>query len=423
MDKLIIKGPTTLQGTIQVSPAKNSTLKLLAATLLAPVPVILKQLPLLQDLKTMQKLLLNLGVEIAEIGNGDIKVDATKIKQTKAHYDIVKTMRASILVMGPLLTKYGHASVSLPGGCAIGARPIDIHLKGFEQLGATIEMSEGYVTARAERLKGAAIHLPFPSVGATENILMAAVFAYGETIIDNAAREPEIIDLANFLMNLFPTLTITGAGTQTIYIRGIERNVAANSNVQYLAIGDRIEAATFVMAALMTGSSLRIEGFNPQHLKTVLDLLEKMGAQFTYEADALEVHKHQGLKATQIDTAPYPGFPTDVQAQMMALMLTAHGTSMISENIFENRFMHVPELIRMGAKIILKGKVAIIEGGHSLHGAPVMCTDLRASAALVLCALVVNGTTEIQRVYHLDRGYAQLEKKLVAVGANIERIK
>jgi UDP-N-acetylglucosamine 1-carboxyvinyltransferase len=421
MDKLIVRGGVKLNGVVKVSQAKNSTLKLLAASLLSDQNIVLNNLPDLFDLKTMKKLLQELGVSLTE-NEKSLVINASSLKSTKATYDIVKTMRASILVLGPLLSRFGSATVSLPGGCAIGARPIDIHLKGLQQMGATIDLQEGYVHAQCDQLKGAHILLPFPSVGATENLLMAAVFAQGMTIIENAAKEPEIFDLAAFLLEIFPNLKITGAGTTRMEIHGVPKKNSAKA-ITFSAMGDRIEAATLIIAAVMTCSEVRVEGFRPEYLEAVLIILKEMGALFDRGDDWIQVYTHKGLKAGIIDTAPYPGFPTDVQAQLMSLMLCATGTSIITEHIFENRFMHVPELMRMGAKITLKASSAFIEGASALKGAPVMCTDLRASAALLLAALVAEGESEILRIYHLDRGYEAIDVKLASLGAQITRVK
>jgi UDP-N-acetylglucosamine 1-carboxyvinyltransferase len=330
-------------------------------------------------------------------------------------------MRASVLVLGPLLARYGVASVSLPGGCAIGARPVDIHLMGMEKLGAEIEIENGYIKAKCKKLKGAEIILPFPSVGATENLMMAAVLAEGTTIIENAAMEPEIDDLADFL--IAQGVKIEGAGTSRITIHGMDIKQLKPQAKPYRVIGDRIEAATFIIAAIMGGGEVKVEGFNPVHLGNVLETLTKMGANLEIGNDYVLVKKSARLKGAAIDTAPYPGFPTDVQAQMMALMSIVDGNSIVTETIFENRFMHVPEMGRMGTKVTLKGNSAIIEGVEQLSAAPVMCTDLRASAALILCALVAHGQSEIQRVYHLDRGYEKIDEKLTKLGAKIERVK
>jgi UDP-N-acetylglucosamine 1-carboxyvinyltransferase len=420
MDKLIIQGPTQLQGSVTVSSAKNATLPILVASLLCPYPVQFVGIPELRDVATIIKLLESLGVQYSQ--QQDLTtLDATELQNQHADYSMVKTMRASVLVLGPLLARYGQASVSLPGGCAIGARPVDIHLQGLEKMGAEIEIENGYIKARASRLKGATITLPFPSVGATENLMMAAVLAEGETVLENAAMEPEIDDLADFLIS--QGVKIEGSGTSRIIIQGGDISRLRPVSRPYRVIGDRIEAATFIIAALMSGGEVKVEGFNPKHLGYVLETLEKMGAKLKLGENYVQVLKTSRLKGTTIETAPFPGFPTDVQAQMMALMSVVEGNSIVSETIFENRFMHVPEMIRMGASITLKGNSALVEGVEKLSGAPVMCTDLRASAALVLCALVAQGVSEIQRVYHLDRGYEKIDEKLLALGADIKRVK
>jgi UDP-N-acetylglucosamine 1-carboxyvinyltransferase len=422
MDKFIVHGPCQLQGTVEISAAKNSVLKLIAASLLVPGEVRLKNIPKLNDIKTMLKLLTQLGASVQHDGS-DVVINCAHVKETKAHYDIVRTMRASILVLGPLLARFGHGYVSLPGGCAIGARPIDMHLAGLKQLGAQIEMFDGYVVAKAEGLKGAVIELPFPSVGATENILMAAIFAKGKTLIKNAAREPEITDLANFLKNIFPGLEISGLGTSEITITGIDKNSPFNK-ISYTPVGDRIEALTMIMAAAATTQSeVRVLGFNPEHLGSAYDVLKNMNVNMEKINSHGVVVKHSpNLKAVHVITEPYPGFPTDAQAQLVVLCLKAQGESHIEETIFENRFMHVPELMRMNANLHIKGNKVSIMGGGSLVAAPVMCTDLRASAALVMASLLAKGITTISRVYHLDRGYDALEKKLSQLGAKIERV-
>ena len=419
MDKLIVNGPAHLQGKIRVSQSKNAYLPLLAAVLLSDRPVHFGHLPELNDIRTMLKLLRNLGVQI-DLAGDNVTLSAAHITSWEATYDLVKTMRASILVLGPLLARFKQATVSLPGGCAIGTRPIDLHLQNLELLGAKIELQGGHVRAVTEGLRGTALKLSFPSVGATENLLMAAAGAQGTTIIENAALEPEIDDLAHFMQAL--GIKIEGIGTACLTVHGRDLTQSGNfKEVHYQAISDRIEAATYLMAALATKSHLTIENVNPAHLTCVLDFLRKMNAQFVIRPHEIEVLPSQ-LSGTSLETAPYPGFPTDLQAQMMALALTADGLSVIQENIFENRFMHVAELRRLGANIELKGNIAIVHGPSTLNGAPVMCTDLRASAALVIAALAAQGTTEIQRIYHLDRGYEHLARKLAAVGANIERV-
>lgn len=413
MDKLIIEGGHKLKGELAISRAKNAYLPILAGTLLSSKPIHLKNLPDLRDIRTIIQVLKNMGVEVSK--NGDITTfDASGVKVFEATYELVKTMRASILVLGPLLARFKKARVSLPGGCAIGARPIDIHLKNFEKLGAKIDLQAGYVDASTSGLKGNKLSLSFPSVGATENLMMGAVLAQGTTIIENAALEPEIDDLANFLISMGGK--ISGIGTSTLTIEG----VSELKETTYEAIGDRIEASTYLMAALMTGSELTLTGINPTHLDSVIVALNDMGAKIECEKEKIRVFPST-LSPITIETAPFPGLPTDVQAQLIALCTKAQGTSIITENIFENRFMHVPELQRLGAQIELKGNSAIIKGGAQLKGAPVMCTDLRASAALVLAALAAQGESHILRVYHLDRGYEKLDQKLKMVGAKIER--
>lgn len=420
MDKLIINGPCTLKGTVDISSAKNASLPILVATLLCPYPVKFDTIPDLMDVGTILKILQSLGLKVSK--QGDITtLDATTLDNQHADYNLVKTMRASVLVLGPLLARYGVASVSLPGGCAIGARPVDIHLMGMEKLGAKIEIENGYIKASADKLVGTTITLPFPSVGATENLMMAAVLAEGNTIIENAAMEPEIDDLADFL--IAQGVRIEGPGTSRITIHGMDIKALKPNPKPYRVIGDRIEAATFIIAAIMTRGEVKVQGFNPKHLTYVLETLTKMGAKLETGKDYVMVRPSERLKGMAIETAPYPGFPTDVQAQMMALMSVVDGNSIVSETIFENRFMHVPEMSRMGTNVTLKGNSALVEGVETLSGAPVMCTDLRASAALVLCSLVAYGESEIQRVYHLDRGYEKIDEKLTKLGANIKRVK
>ena len=415
MEKLLINGPCKLSGEVKVSRAKNAHLPLMSAVLLTGEKISFKEVPNLRDIRTMNKLLTHLGVDVSENGDGFDYVSKPD-SSCEATYDLVKTMRASIFVLGPLLARFKKAKVSLPGGCAIGSRPIDLHLKNLEKMGAEINLESGYVEASTKGLKGANISLDFPSVGATENLMMAASLADGETIIENAALEPEITDLGDFLNSL--GAKVEGHGTSRIVINGVEKL----SGGEYAAIGDRIEAATYIIAGLMTKSEIKVSGFNPSHIDNVIEKLKSMGAELAVHDDHVITYPSQ-LKAGVVDTAPFPGFPTDVQAQMMALMLTCNGTSTLTENIFENRFMHVPELQRLGAKINLKGKTAIVEGQVPLKGAPVMCTDLRASAALVLAALCSEGESEILRIYHLDRGYEKLAMKLSHLGANIQRVK
>ncbi|MDC1175041.1 UDP-N-acetylglucosamine 1-carboxyvinyltransferase [Bacteriovoracaceae bacterium] len=414
MEKMLINGPTKLNGSVRVSRAKNAYLPILAGVLLCEGPVTLKNVPELRDINTMKKLLGNLGVKITG-DNSSMTFDSSKIEHVEATYDLVKTMRASICVLGPLLTRFHEAKVSLPGGCAIGSRPIDIHLSNLELLGAEIILEGGYVHAKTKGLKGTSLVLEFPSVGATENILMAAVLAKGNTKIENCALEPEVTDLANFLNAM--GAKISGIGTKTLLIEGVEKLTGG----EYEAIGDRIEAATYIIAGLMTESEIEVTGFIPEHLEFVINKLKMAGAKFEISENAVKTFPSK-LEGIDVDTAPYPGFPTDVQAQFIALATYINGSSVITENIFENRFMHVPELTRMGADITLKGNAAIVKGGKELIGAPVMCTDLRASAALILAALVAQGETEVQRVYHLDRGYEKLAAKFKELGANIKRM-
>lgn len=421
MDKLVISGPNKLSGKVQISSSKNATLPILAASILFPQEIVFNQLPQLSDINFFIQILESLGAQTS----GDFqqkKIFAGEINKTTADYELVRKMRASILVLGPLLSRFGEAKVSLPGGCAIGSRPVDIHLSGLEQMGAKIDIEKGYVLAKTSRLKGANIKMSFPSVGATENLMMAAVWADGETILENAAMEPEIVDLANFLSQ-FGT-EISGAGTNKLVIKG--RDISSYKEVennQYKIIGDRIEAATYVIAGLMTQSEIEVTDFNPQHIQAVLDVLIDMGAKLEIKSQSIKTLLSGKLRCAKVDTAPFPGFPTDVQAQLMTLMGIATGESVVSEHIFENRFMHVPELVRMGMDIRLEGHSAYINGVNDLSCAPVMCTDLRASAALVLSALVAEGETHISRIYHLDRGYEKLAEKFIGLGANISRVK
>lgn len=416
MDKLIVKGPSKLAGEVQISKAKNAYLPILAATLLAEKEVIFREVPNLRDIRTMNNLLSHHGVMIEEKAPGEFSYLINELKNYEAPYDLVKTMRASICVLGPLLARFKKARVSLPGGCAIGTRPIDLHLKNLEKMGAKITIEGGYVEAKTEKLKGAHLTLDFPSVGATENLMMAAVLAEGTTVIENAALEPEVTDLGHFLQAI--GAKIEGLDSKKITIHGVE----ALGGGTYSAIGDRIEAATYIIGGLMAGSEIKVNGFNPVHLDAVLEKLEQMGAKLERGEDFVKVFPSK-IVGGEIDTAPYPGFPTDVQAQMVALATQAEGTSIITEHIFENRFMHVPELQRMGADIKIKGNSAIVKGGVQLKGAPVMCTDLRASAALVLAGFCAEGETHVQRVYHLDRGYENIGDKFKGLGATIDRVK
>jgi len=414
MDKLRVSGPLRLSGEVTISKAKNAYLPLLAATILTEQKVQFMKVPALRDIGTMNKLLGHLGSRIEPCEDG-FSYELAELATEIAPYELVKTMRASICVLGPMLGRFKKARVSLPGGCAIGTRPIDLHLKNLEKMGAKIEIEGGYVNASTEGLRGAHLVLDFPSVGATENLMMAAVLADGETIIDNAALEPEITDLGNFLIAL--GAEISGLDSKTIRITGVKKLKGCS----YTAIGDRIEAATYIISALMTKSKLIVKGFDPGHLDSVLEKLVTMGASIERHEDGVTVLPSE-LVAADIETAPYPGFPTDVQAQMIALCTQVKGTSLITEQIFENRFMHVPELQRLGADVTIKGNSAVVKGLAPLKGAPVMCTDLRASAALVLAAFCCEGETNIQRIYHLERGYENLEEKFQKLGAKIERV-
>jgi len=420
MDRIAVRGGTPLRGEIAISGAKNACLTLMPAALLTDEPLTLTNTPRLADIKTMSELLESLGCEVAPLQDRRILAIGTeRISNHVAHYDIVRKMRASILVLGPMLAREGEAIVSLPGGCAIGARPVDLHLKAMEALGAVLELEDGYVHAEAPNgLRGAAIDLPFASVGATENALMAATLAKGETVIRNAAREPEIVDLAKCLAAM--GAKIEGAGTSEIHIQGVDRLHGATHRV----IADRIEAGTYMIAAVITDGDLVLTGISRDLEGAFVDKLEEAGALVEAVHNGVRVRRAgDRIKPVHIATEPYPGFPTDLQAQMMALLALADGESMIEEKIFENRFMHVPELSRMGARIEVHGGAAAIHGPAHLTGAPVMATDLRASVSLVLAGLAAEGQTIVNRVYHLDRGYERVEEKLSACGADIRRLK
>lgn len=414
MEKIVIKGGVTLNGEVQVSGAKNSALPLLFATLLADGVSEICNIPDLRDITTAVKLLRELGAE-AELQEGCYRINTRKIQSVEAPYDLVKTMRASVLVLGPLLARFGHARVSLPGGCAIGARPINLHLKGLEALGAHIHLDHGYVEATTDGLRGAKISFDLPTVGGTENLLMAASLAEGETVLENAAREPEIVQLAEALNSM--GAKIEGAGTAVINIQGVARLKPLECQV----IPDRIEAGTFMIAAAITGGNVLIRGAVREDQEALISKLIETGAEIRPEADGLRVIGPKKVASVDIRTSVFPGFPTDMQAQFMALMTVAEGTSRISETVFENRFMHVCELQRMGADIQIDGHSAIIRGTNQMTGAPVMATDLRASASLILAGLASENTTEVSRIYHLDRGYEKIEKKLAALGARIWR--
>jgi len=416
LDKLIIKGGKKLSGEVSVSGSKNAALPIFCATILAAGKHEISNVPFLRDINTTIKVLESLGAVVE--GNGHIvKIDATNVNNVEATYDLVKTMRASVLVLGPLLARHGRARVSLPGGCAIGARPIDQHLKGLKALGADIHLAHGYVEAKAKRLKGARINFDMPTVGGTEHLMMAASLAKGETVLENAAREPEIVDLATML-NLMGA-RIEGAGTDTIRIAG----VSELSPVSYRVMPDRIEAGTFMVAAAITGGDIRISNMQLEHLDALVFKLQDAGVEIINKDGVVRVKGPKKIRSINIKTRPYPGFPTDMQAQFMALMTVADGASVIAENIFENRFMHVSELMRFGADITVEGNSATVKGVKKLSGAPVMATDLRASASLILAGLAAEGETEITRIYHLDRGYESIEKKLAGLGADIQRVK
>jgi UDP-N-acetylglucosamine 1-carboxyvinyltransferase len=416
MDKIIVEGGRRLEGEVPISGAKNAALPILISCLLNDGINTLSNVPLLQDIHSTKLLLENLGARV-ETRADTVRIDAGGPIQHEAEYDLVRKMRASVLVLGPLVARLGKARVSLPGGCAIGARPINLHLKGLAALGASIELKHGYVEASAGRLKGADIYFDVVTVTGTENLMMAATLAKGTTVLRNAAREPEIVALADTLINM--GADIQGAGTAVITIKG----VSSLKPVEATIIPDRIEAGTFMMAAVLTRGSISILNSEPDHLGALIDKLRLIGADIEIDGKTVRVNHNAEIKSVDIKTQPYPGFPTDMQAQFMVLMSIANGTSMISETIFENRFIHVSELKRMGADVQVSGNIAIVKGAPKLSAAPVMATDLRASASLILAGLVAEGTTEVSRVYHLDRGYQSLEKKFADLGAAIMRVK
>ena len=425
MDKLLIRGGKTLAGTVDISGAKNAALPELCAALLTADPVTLHNVPRLQDVATMLKLIRNMGVEAERGDNGTVRINAGPLSSPEAPYELVKTMRASVLALGPLLARFGEATVSLPGGCAIGSRPVDQHIKGLQAMGANITVEHGYMLAKVPastnggrgRLKGARITTDMVTVTGTENFLMAATLAEGETILENAAQEPEIGDLAEMLIAM--GAKIEGHGTRRIHIQGVDRLHGCNHQV----VADRIEAGTFLCAVAATGGDVVLRHGRADHLDAVIEKLREAGAVITAGEGFIRVQASGRMKAQSFRTTEYPGFPTDMQAQFMALNAVAHGTGMVTETIFENRFMHVNEMVRLGAKIQIEGKVAIMEGVEKLSGATVMATDLRASASLVIAGLVAEGETVVDRIYHLDRGYDQMETKLRGLGADIERVK
>jgi UDP-N-acetylglucosamine 1-carboxyvinyltransferase len=416
MEKIAIDGGISLKGEVSISGAKNAALPIMAASILSSGENIISNVPRLRDITTMGSLLTRLGINF-QAEHNRIFLRTHGINSIEAPYELVKTMRASVLVLGPLLARMGEARVSLPGGCAIGARGINLHLMGLKKMGADIILSEGYIEAKVKKLKGASIYFDIPTVTGTENLMMAAVLADGETIIENAACEPEVVDLANALISM--GADIQGAGTNIIKIRGVNKL----KPLDYHIIPDRIEAGTFLAAAGITRGKIKIKGCNPEHMDAVIIKLGEAGLKITKEKGGLIAESTERLASIDVKTMPYPGFPTDMQAQFMALMSLSDGTSFVTENIFENRFMHVAELRRMGADIKVEGAAATVRGVKSLKGAPVMATDLRASASLIIAGLAAEGTTLVDRVYHLDRGYEKIEEKLKPLGARIRRIK
>ena len=416
-EKLIISGGKRLHGTVKIDGAKNSALSIMAATLLTKDVCILRNVPRLTDVDIMTKVIRKLGVKVEWKEDNNLYIDSDNFNNYEAPYELVKMMRGSILVMGPLLARLKRAKISLPGGCAIGARPVDYHLKGFEALGAQVEVEKGYIEAEVDTLKGAEIYLDFPSLGATENIMMAACLAEGITKIENAAKDPEVVELGHFLNKM--GAKVEGLETDLIEIEGVKKL----HGVDYTIIPDRIEAGTYMIAAAITGGDVLIEKVDPLLLKPLIVKLEEVGVRIELEKNLIKVTGPDRVKAVDIKTLPFPGFPTDMQPQFMALSCVAKGTSVIIETVFEKRFAHIGDLIRMGADIKAEGHSAIIKGVKKLSAAPVMASDLRGGAALVLAGLVAEGTTELSRIYHLDRGYVNLEEKLTSLGADIKRVK
>jgi UDP-N-acetylglucosamine 1-carboxyvinyltransferase len=416
VDRLLIRGGNALSGSVRVSGAKNAALPILAGTLLSPEPVAIRNVPQLKDVATTITLLQSMGVEVTFDDKLDVEVDASSVTARRAPYELVKTMRASILVLGPLVARFGEADVSLPGGCAIGARPVNLHVQGLRAMGADVVVESGYIRARAKRLKGAHVVFDTVTVTGTENLMMAAALADGETVLENAAREPEVIDVADFLNAM--GARIRGAGTSTIHVDGVSDLAGATHTV----VPDRIEAGTYLVAAAMTGGKLRLNGAKPEHLEAVIVKLQEAGATIRSGSDWIEIDM-QGRRPRAVDirTSPYPGFPTDMQAQFCAMNAMADGVGTIKETIFENRFQHVLELQRMGADIRIEGNTAVCRGVGRLTAAPVMATDLRASAGLVPAGLAADGDTMVDRIYHVDRGYERIEEKLRQLGADIRR--
>lgn len=417
MDKIIVRGGKTLNGTVKVEGAKNAVLPVIAASLLASHgKSIIRDVPYLSDVYTINEVLRYLNAEV-NFENNTVQIDASNELTAEAPFEYVRKMRASVLVMGPLLARLGRARVALPGGCAIGTRPIDQHLKGFEAMGAVVKVGNGFIDAKVDgKLKGAKIYFDIPSVGATENIMMAAALAEGTTILENCAKEPEIVDLANYLTSM--GAIVKGAGTETIRIEGVDTLYGADHTI----IPDRIEAGTFITAAAITGGNVYVKGAVPEHLSSLIAKLEEMGVEFVEEAEGIRVIAPEKLKAVDIKTMPYPGFPTDMQAQVMAVLLKSEGTSMVTETVFENRFMHVEEFRRMNANIKIEGRSVIINGPSHLQGAEVASTDLRAGAALIIAGLAADGITRVTELKHIDRGYVNFHGKLAALGADIERV-
>ena len=417
MDKLLIEGGTTLSGNVTISGAKNAALPILAGTLLATEKVVVRNVPQLKDVTTMLSLLQMMGVEVTVDDHLTVEINASEVSSREAPYDLVKTMRASILVLGPLVARFGEADVSLPGGCAIGARPVNLHVAGLQAMGADVVVENGFIKARADRLKGAHIVFDMVTVTGTENLLMAAVLADGETVLENAAREPEVADLANFLIGM--GAKIEGAGSSTIVVQGVEKL----GGTEYSVLPDRIETGTYLVAAAMTGGHIRAIKTAPDTLEAVLIKLKEAGATIETGADWIDIDM-QGKRPKSVDirTAPYPAFPTDMQAQFCAMNSIAEGAGTVTETVFENRFQHLLEMQRMGADIQIEGHTAIIKGIDDLNAAPVMATDLRASAGLVLAGLAAKGSTLVDRIYHVDRGYERIEEKLGELGASIKRV-
>ncbi|GAA0116853.1 UDP-N-acetylglucosamine 1-carboxyvinyltransferase [Clostridium senegalense] len=416
MEKFIIKGGKRLNGEVEISSAKNSVLPILASTILSDSVCIFNNIPKLEDVNVLYEVLQSLNAKIILRKDNKVEIDTRNLELEEVSNELVRKMRASFLIMGAMLARFGYFKISLPGGCNIGSRPIDLHLKGLTALGADIITEHGFVEAKADKLKGAKIYLDFPSVGATENIMMAASLAEGETIIENAAEEPEIIDLANFLKSM--GAKIYGEGTDTIRIVGVDKLIGT----EYTPIFDRIEAGTFMIAAAITKSKIKLTNVNEEYLKPVIAKMKEMGVKIEASKNTIVIDGSADLKPIDIKTMPYPGFPTDMQAQMMSLLSVVKGTSMITETIFENRFMHVRELVRMGANIKIDGRCAVVEGVKSLTGAEVKATDLRAGACLILAGLCAKGKTTIADIYHIDRGYVEIEKKFQKLGADIKRI-